>query len=263
MDSLSFCIGWKIHLLMSRCAKADSLKYVKIAIENHVALCWTEKSCRFIFFLQQAPKRTQNDYNPRLMWFIEFFLPIFFVALSSILIVHYNMAFTPGHGFFLPIYYVACIAGMSFEHSFYLHSLQIYYSNRFCFACLQCQRHTCPGNFLWERINFIKSFCPRSAAVSSFWLKSNWNCWLIMSWGIQMVFSSGFAAYQSVSVNANGDKNSDFIKMNALFHYKGRQWFLDMEIYPDKYENHFRKKLAIVSTITAWTRLISIFKFGF
>lgn len=71
---------------------------------------------RFIFLFQQDPKRTQNDFNPRLFWFIEFFLPIIFVALSSILIVHNNMAFTPGHGFFLPIYYVACIAGLSFEH---------------------------------------------------------------------------------------------------------------------------------------------------
>lgn len=69
-------------------------------------------SCHFIFLLQQAPKINHSDHNLRLLWFIEYFLPLIFVILSSILIVHNNMAFIPGHGFFLPIYYVACIAGL-------------------------------------------------------------------------------------------------------------------------------------------------------
>lgn len=35
--------------------------------------------------------------------------------------------------------------------------------------------------------------------------------------------------------------------------FKGRQWFLDMEIYPRKYENHFKNKLGIVSTVSTVT----------
>lgn len=65
-----------------------------------------------VFHLQREPNKTQYDYNHRFLWFIEFFLPLIFVILSSILIVHNNMAFTPGHGYFLPIYYVACITGL-------------------------------------------------------------------------------------------------------------------------------------------------------
>lgn len=112
----------------------------------------------------------------------------------------------------------------------------------------------CPANFSWELINFIKSFCRPSAAVSSFWLKSNWNCWLTTNWAIQTAFSFGFAACQSVRVNS---MFFDFIKFKSTFlhckYFEGRQWFLDMEIYPEKYENHFKNKLAVVSTITAWT----------
>lgn len=137
-----------------------------MVMKSHFILCRSVKSCRFISHIQQDPNRAQKDYNPRLMWFIEFFLPIIFAALSSILIVHNNMAFTPGHGFFLPIYYVACIAGWSFEH-FLMHNF-FTFLDRFRIIYLQYQRRTCPGSFSWERINFIKLSCRQSVAVSLF-----------------------------------------------------------------------------------------------
>lgn len=62
---------------------------------------------------QSAPNRNQDDSSRRFEWFLQFFLPIIFVITSSILIVYNHMAFIPmKHGFFLPIYYVACMAGM-------------------------------------------------------------------------------------------------------------------------------------------------------
>lgn len=121
-----FFVSYSKLFYVVTCGIALFLHWIKNTYV-HVSLCHSKifevrRNCKTIFchciewfsFLhnfQYELKGNPYDSN-RFAWFLEFFLPIVFVILSSILIVHNNMAFNPmKHGFFLPIYYVACMAG--------------------------------------------------------------------------------------------------------------------------------------------------------